>query len=297
MERRVIVILGPTASGKSALGVRLAKKFHGIVISADSRQVYKGMNIGTGKITAKEMRGVPHFLLDVASPRGQYSVARYVRDVRRVLKKIDSSTPVFLVGGSPFYIDALTKPDAYSPIPPDPKLRRRLAAKTTAQLIARLQALDSGRAKTIDPANRRRLIRAIEIASYQPPPLTRRGEEVVGVPPMRVLKIGITRPKTMLHRNIDRRVDTRLRQGMIAEVRRLHRHGLSWKRLDDFGLEYRYLSRYLRGQIAKTEAVRQLKSAIHDFAKRQMTWWKRDQDIGWVTKGQQTDKLVRTFLP
>lgn len=290
MERRLIVILGPTASGKSALGVRLAKKFHGIVISADSRQVYKGMNIGTGKITAKKMRGVPHFLLSVASPKSQYSVVRYVRDVARVFKRLPPTTPVFLVGGSPFYIDALTKPDAYSPVPPDPKLRRRLAAQSTSQLFNQLTKLNPARAKTIDPANRRRLIRAIEIASY-------RGHvRAPEFPSLRVLKIGLTILKQKLHQRIDRRVDIRMRQGMIAEVRRLRESGLSWKRLDDFGLEYRYLSRYLRGRLTKAEAIRQLKSAIHDFAKRQMTWWKRDQDIVWVTKGQQTDKLVRTFL-
>ncbi|MEK7538144.1 MAG: tRNA dimethylallyltransferase, partial [Patescibacteria group bacterium] len=150
--------------------------------------------------------------------------------------------------------------------------------------------LDAARLTNIDAANRRRLIRAIEIASTGkttelPPPL-----------PMRVLKIGIARPKTMLHRNIDRRVDTRLRQGLIAEVRRLHGSGLSWKRLDDFGLEYRYLSRYLRGQLAKTEAVRQLKSATHDFAKRQLTWWKRDSDINWVNNPAQAIQFTIKHL-
>ncbi len=288
--RNLIVILGPTASGKSALGVRLAKKLHGVVISADSRQVYKGLNIGTGKITAKEMRGVPHFLLNVASPKSQYSVARYVPDAARVLKRLPSTAPVFLVGGSPFYIDALTKPDAYSPVRPNPTLRRRLAAETTAQLVAQLRKINPARLKNIDFANRRRLIRAIEIASY------RDHVRAPEFPSLRVLKIGLNVPRVELYRRINRRVDSRMRQGMAAEVRRLHESGLSWKRLDDFGLEYRWLSRYLRGRLTKAEAVRQLKSVSHDFAKRQMTWWKRDRDIHWIDRPKQAERLVRSFL-
>src|SRR4029078_4516477 len=125
--------------------ITLAKKYHGVVISADSRQVYRGMDIGTGKITKKEMKGVPHFLLSVASPKSQYSVARYVRDVSKVIKKTSPSTPIFLLGGSPFYIDALTKPNAFSSVPPNPTLRRRLAKKTTTQLVTRLRQLDPKR--------------------------------------------------------------------------------------------------------------------------------------------------------
>ena len=292
----LIVILGPTASGKSALGVRLAKKYHGIIISADSRQGYHGMDICTGKITRSEMRGVPHFLLSVASPRSQYSVARYVQGATRVINKTSPSTPIFLVGGSPFYIDALTKPNAFSPVPPNHKLRRRLAAKSTYRLINQLTRLNPSRAKTIDPANRRRLIRAIEIATGQPPPVPGRGEGVGALLPFQTLKIGIRLDKNQLRRNIDRRVDVRMNRGMVAEVKRLHQQGLSWKKLNAFGLEFRFLSHYLRGQLTKPEAVQQLKSASRDFAKRQMTWWKRDQDIHWITKQAQASKLARDFL-
>ncbi len=311
---RLIVVLGPTASGKSTLGVKLAKRFHGIVISADSRQVYRGLNIGTGKITRPEMRGVPHYLLDVAAPGGQYTADRYVRDVKKVLQNTPPATPVFLIGGSPFYIDALTKPGSYSPVPPNPALRRRLDKLSTARLITMLRRLNPERLKNIDTANRRRLIRAIEIATNHTPlpeggraylsgrqaggvgaPRARRGAGVVALPVLHILKLGITIPKPRLHKNIDRRVDQRLRGGMVAEVRRLHRQGLSWRRLDAFGLEYRFLSRYLRSQATKKEAVVQLKSAIRDFAKRQMTWWKRDTEIHWVTPTQATP-LVRRFL-
>lgn len=285
-----IVILGPTASGKTSLSIRLAQRFHGVVISADSRQVYRGMNIGTGKVTKREMAGVPHYVLDVASPRGQYSVARYVADVRRALRRIPETTPIFLVGGSPFYIDAVTKPGSFSSVPPNQALRRRLEKWSTARLIARLRQLDPARISTIDTANRRRLIRAIEIASVTTPPPS------ITLPPMQLLTIGIAITKEKLHANIDRRVDVRMRQGMVREVQRLHDAGVPWKTLDAFGLEYRFLARYLRGGLTKTEAVQQLKQAIKDFAKRQMTWWKRDDTIHWIDASQQAVRLVTKFL-
>lgn len=294
--RKLVIILGPTASGKSVLGVTLAKKFRGVVISADSRQVYRGLDLGTGKITIQEMAGVPHYLLDVASPRGQYSVDRYVRDVHCVLKKIPTETPIFLVGGSPFYIEALTKPNAYSLVPPNPALRRRLGKISTSRLIGQLRRLDPSRLQKIDTANRRRLIRAIEIAKGAPLP---EGGRVGGegeLPQFRILKLGLKIPKIKLHRHIDRRVDQRMRRGMLNEVQRLHRRGLSWERLDAFGLEYRYLAKILRGTLTMAEGVQQLKSATHHFSKRQMTWWKRDQDIHWVTPSQAVPAVNRFLV-
>lgn len=287
--RNLIVILGPTASGKSSLGIALAKRFHGVVISADSRQVYRGMDIGTGKVTKREMSGVRHELLNVASPRRQYTVARYLRDVQRVLRRLPPAVPIFLVGGSPFYIEAITRTGTFSPVPPDPQLRRRLAKKTTPQLIALLRRKDPERLATIDTANRRRLIRAIEIASSS------ESATSPTLPPFRLLTLGVALPKHTLHQRIDRRVDVRLRQGMVAEVARLHRAGLSWNKLDAFGLEYRFLSRYLRGQLSKPEAIQQLKSAIHHFAKRQMTWWKRDTEVQWL-RPPQARAQVKAFL-
>lgn len=252
--------------------------------------MYRELDLGTGKITHAEMRGVLHRLLSVASPRSQYSVARYVRDTVQVIQRLPPTKPIFLVGGSPFYIDALTKPGAFSAVPPNPQLRRRLADKTTPQLLAMLRRRNPDRYRTIDRANRRRLIRAIEIASSKIP----RGGIVL--PNWRILKIGIHLPNKRLFPLIDRRVDRRLRTGMVQEVRQLHRRGLSWKRLDALGLEYRFLSRLLRGKLTKLEATTQLKSAIHDFARRQMTWWRRDPDIHWVTKPAAAQRLVKDFL-
>lgn len=294
--RNLIVILGPTASGKSKLGVTLAKKFKGVVISADSRQVYRGLDIGTAKITKPEMHGVKHFLLDVASPKSQYSVARYVKDVQRVLRTIPESTPVFLVGGTPFYIKAITTPLAFSPIPPNPALRRRLAKMTTTRLIARLQAIALDRAKTVDPANRRRLIRAIEIASFRPPPPAKRGAGAVpAFQNSRILKLGIGINRKTLYRRIDQRVDLQLNK-IIAEVKKLHHSGLTWKRLESFGLEYRFTSQYLQGRTTKPEAAERIKFGSHDFARRQLTWWRNDPEIHWVFALKQAEWLTQKFL-
>lgn len=291
--RKIIVILGTTASGKSDLGVRLAKKFGGVVISADSRQVYKGMNIGTGKITKKEMRGVPHYLLDIASPKSQYSVARYVWDVKRVLDKLEPTIPVFLVGGSPFYIDAIIKTGSFSDVPPNKKLRARLEKLNANQLVNKLTSLDPLRVKRVDQKNKRRLIRAIEIAEAMKNGMYKKS---VQLPDMRTLKIGITFPRPTLNRRIDTRVDVRMREGMVREVQKLHTKGVSWRRLDDFGLEYRFLCRYLQGEAQKENAVAQLKTAIHQFAKRQMTWFKRDAEIYWIKNRQEANTLVSKFL-
>ncbi len=303
-ERNLIVILGPTASGKSALGVKLAKKFHGVVISADSRQVYRGLDIGTAKITKQEMNDVPHYLLSVVSPKSQYSVAHYVRDVHRALKKINPSTPIFLVGGSPFYIKAITEPNSFSLVPPNPALRRRVEKNKTAQIIIIVKYKKFCRAKTKDQTKPRRRSRAIEIAQdsrqttpladLAAPPEFRRGEDAQR--PGVVLKIGLLVPRKQLYARIDRRVDQRLQRGMISEVRKLRRQGLSWKRLDAFGLEYRWITKYLRGEITQPEMVQRLKGDIHDFTRRQLTWWKRDKNIHWVTLTTQAQTLAKKFL-
>jgi tRNA dimethylallyltransferase len=288
--RKLITIVGPTAVGKTALSVLMAKRFDGVIISADSRQVYRGMDLGTGKVTKREMGGVPHFLLDVASPKTQYTVAKYQRDVLTVLKKIPDSTPIFLVGGSPFYIEAILNPTGISTVPPNPRLRKQLANWSTARLFAELKKRDPKRATTIDQANPRRLIRAIEIARGTPT------IQSTPLPPFDVLRIGKTLPTKKLFPQIDRRVDRRMKQGMVREVEQLHEGGVSWKKLESFGLEYRFLSLYLQGKLTKAEAVMQLKSAIHYFSRRQMTWWKRDQSIHWIKSEAQAVKLIQSFL-
>ncbi len=291
-SRNIIVVLGPTASGKSALGIALARRFRGFIISADSRQVYRGLDIGSAKVTKQEQRLAPHYLIDVASPKRQYTVAHFVRDARRIIDKAPNHIPIFIVGGSAFYISALLSESTYSSVPPNKILRKQLGRKSTPQLFSLLRRLDPNRAQTIDKHNPRRLIRAIEIARATSTTQTSNSRD----PQWRVLKIGLELPRQKLYDRIDRRVDERIRRGMVREITRLHANGVSWKKLDAFGLEYRFMSRYILKKIAKPEAILALKGAIHDFTRRQLTWWRREADIQWIKNQAQATSLVKNFL-
>lgn len=289
-SRNLIVILGPTASGKSALGVKLAKQFHGVILSADSRQVYRGMGIGTAKIAKREMRGVPHFLIDIASPKQIFTVAQFQQAAQRVLSSIPTTTPVFIVGGSPFYLEAIINPRPFPNVKPNPKLRQRWDKKSTAGLLSMLKKRDPRRAAGLDPYNRRRIIRALEIVhSLGRVPARRRAL------PLSTLKLGISPPRHELYRRIDQRIDQRV-HGMLKEIRRLRRSGLSWKRLDSFGLEYRWIARILQRKISRHDGVARLKTDSHAFARRQLTWWQRDQTIRWIQNQRLAEALVRKFL-
>ena len=291
---KLIVIVGPTASGKSALAVRLAKKFGGEIISADSRQVYEGMDIGTGKITQKETRGIPHYLLDVASPKKKFTVVRYrqkaVIAINRVFKK--NKVP-FLVGGTGFYIQAVVNGIMIPRVAPDWKLRRELERKTTQELFLILKKIDPLRAETIESKNKRRIIRAIEIVKKTGEPVPPLAKSPF---PADVLIIGIKKSKNELKAAIRKRLLKRLKLGMLAEVKRLLKSGVSYKRLEEFGLEYRYAARYLQGELTYSDMVRQLQKAIEHYARRQMVWFKRDKRIHWVKNYKVAHKLALNFV-
>jgi tRNA dimethylallyltransferase len=289
---KVLVIIGPNASGKTSLSIKLAKKFNGEIISADSRQVYKGMDIGTGKVTKKEMQGIKHYLLDVASPKSRFSAAQFVKLGERAIKDIQKKRKLPIVcGGTVFYIDALLY-GLPKTVAPDWKLRQRLEKLSASQLLNKLRIVDPKRAKNIDPQNKRRLIRALEIALKTGAPVP---------PPSRtlkyqVLKIGIKRDKKELKQRIHDRLLVRMKQGMVKEVEKLHKQGVSWQKLDDFGLEYRFISRYLKGELSKEEMLKLLETAIWHYAKRQMTWFKRDKEINWGNNYIKIEKLVKKWL-
>lgn len=290
---KVVAVLGPTASGKSALAVELALKFRGEIVSADSRQVYRGLDIGTGKVTRSEMKGIPHHLLGVASPRSNFSVAKFQRLSRRAVKDIlrRGRLPV-VCGGTGLYADALLYDVAFPAVKPDPCLRRELEKKTAEELFTELAAADPARAAIIDRRNKRRLVRALEIIRTTGKPIPPASRES----PYRVLKIGVRVPEKSLRDKIGRRLRLRLGKGMVREVGRLRETGIPWRRLDEMGLEYRYASRYLRGQIAKREMVSMLEKEIWQYAKRQMTWFKRDKDIRWIETREEAERLVAEFL-
>ena len=281
IKPKIIAIIGPTATGKSDLGVSLAKKYNGEVVSADSRQVYRGLDIGTGKITKQEMQGVPHHLLDVADPKRVYSVARYQRQGQKAIASILKRGKVpIIVGGSGFYVNALLFDMKLPDVKPDVALRKKLEKLSTAELFMKLTAIDERRALDIDKNNRVRLIRAIEIATHQgaTPPLTTSS-------PYDIYWIGIRTDNTILKERIALRLTKRLRKGMLAEFKRLHRQGVSFRRMEALGLEYRFGARLLQKLITRKEFETQLTSEIVKYAKRQMTWWKRNKCIHWVDVG------------
>ena len=297
VKTKVIVIVGPTASGKSSLGIWLAKKLGGEIISADSRQVYKGLDIGTGKVTKKEMGGIPHHLLSVASPKKQFTVDDFVRLAKEAHSNIlQNDRMTIVVGGTGLYVDMLLGRMAYPNVPPNKKLRERLEQRTTKQLFAQLKKLDPRRAATIEPGHKRRLIRAIEIA------------KAVGRSPSKlqitnltnnkydVLWIGLKPEDKKLKQNIRMRLFARIRTGMIAEAKRLHDAGLSYKRMGELGLEYRYLSLLLQNKITRQEFETQLERAIWQYAKRQVRWFKRNKDIHWINSKSQALKLSKRFI-
>jgi len=284
---QIIVILGPTASGKSDLAVWLAKKLNSEVISADSRQVYRGLDIGSGKITKKEMAGVAHHLLDVADPKKVFSVDQYqklaTRAINDILKR--GKTPI-ICGGTGFYIDAIVDGQIWPAVPPNKKLRSELNKKSVTGLFTILKKLDPERAETIDAQNPVRLIRAIEIATAlgSVPKIKKK-------PRYNVLKIGLNPGLETLKNNIHRRLTNRLRQGMLAEAKKLHDDGVSWRRLEALGLEYRYQALFLQSKITKTEMVEKIEKESLKYAKRQMTWFKRDKNIKWYKNLEEAKKL------
>ncbi|MFH1170670.1 MAG: tRNA (adenosine(37)-N6)-dimethylallyltransferase MiaA [Candidatus Vogelbacteria bacterium] len=314
----VIVIVGPTSSGKSALAVRLARQFGGEIISADSRQVYRGLDIGSGKVTRDQTKnsklkakgylhqGIPHHLLDVANPRRTFTVAQYQKLGTRALEQIIKRGKVPIIcGGTGFYIDALLGRVAIPSVPPNQALRTKLEKLSTEKLFSKLQTLDKTRAENIDRHNRRRLIRAIEIAITSPKGST-------FLPQGRTLTcktltckniwltIGIKLKPEKLREKINARLKFRIDHGLIAEVKKLHENGLSWRRLDALGLEYRFVAKLLqreprRGGV-KREEIAGLERNIWHYAKRQMTWWKRDKTIYWIKNYREAEQLTRDFL-
>lgn len=325
VRKKIIVIVGPNASGKSNLGVFLAKKLRGEIISADSRQVYKKLNVGSGKIIKKEMRDVTHHCLDIVNPKKTFTAYDYKKCAREAMQKIwrEGKTPI-IVGGTGFYIDAALGRAKLSNVPPNLKLRKRLAKKSTDQLFLMLKKLNPERAKNIDKNNKLRLVRAIEIIkgerfvfskSFRSPEklgsrLWRdfRGENADNRPALdgtnyrfekiqdvRIIWIGIKRSSKDLKKRIHNRLLCRL-QGIIKEIKSLRKNGLTWKRLFDLGLEYRYVSLYLQKKINKYEMLKKLEIEINKYAKRQMTYFKRNRDIHWIKSASEAKKQSQHFL-
>ena len=290
---KLIVILGQTSSGKTSLSINLAKKFNGEIVSADSRQVYQGMDIGSGKVTRNEMQGIPHYLLDVANPKRKFSVAQYKKLALKEIKNIQTKNKMpILVGGTGFYIQSIVDGIIIPEVKPDWKLRTKLEKLTIEQLFEKLKKLDPERAEIIDKHNPRRLIRALEIILKTKKPNT----TLIKNEQFSVLQIGITKSKEELKNLIHKRLLKRLeKNALINEIKKL-RKTLSWKRLEELGLEYRFVAQYLQDKITYQEMIDDIQKGSEQYAKRQMTWFKRDKRIYWVKNYKEAEKLIKKFI-
>lgn len=297
--KKIIVILGPTASGKSDVAIKLAKKFDGEIISADSRQVYRGMNLGTGKVTPEEQKMAVHHIIDVADPNDEFNVSHFKKLAEKKIGDILKRRKLPIVcGGTGFWIQSIVDDVQLPEVKPNKELRNILRNKSAEELFAMLEKLDPQRAENIDAKNKVRLIRAIEICkAIGKVPKTKVQHQNVKKPNAKYdfLQIGIEIEKEILNQKIKKRLESRFDDGMLQEVENLHQSGVSWERLESFGLEYRWLARYLQKKIPLEEMKGKLYFDIIHYAKRQMTWFKRDKRILWLKNYPEIEKIVKEF--
>jgi len=272
----LIVVLGPTASGKTRLAVELARHLAGEILSADSRQVYRGMDLGTGKDLA-EYGEVPRHLIDIAEPGEEFSVFEFQRLAFACIEELWAAGRMpLLCGGTGLYLDAVLRGYRLAEVPENPALRRELAKLDVETLRRRLEALRPRQHNRTDLDDRLRLIRAIEIAAGE----AEAKDALPPAPDIRPLIFGLRWERVKLRRRIEARLDERLERGMIEEVRRLHEGGLSFERLDFYGLEYRFIARHLKGELDFSALREGLRVAIGQYAKRQETWFRRMERLG-----------------
>jgi tRNA dimethylallyltransferase len=278
----LLTILGPTASGKTRLAVAVASELDGEIISADSRQVFRGMDIGSGK-DLHEYGEVPYHLIDILESGAEFSVFAFQRLFLGAFEDIAArgKLPV-LCGGTGLYLDAVLRGYRMVEVPEDPTLRAGLEAWSADELAAMLRELKPGQHNTSDLLDRSRTVRAIEIARFE----QEQADHQEPFPEVRPLTIGIRWERGELRRRITERLRLRLENGMIEEVQRLHEGGVDWERLDYYGLEYRYIGAFLQGKLNRNDMYQRLNSAIHDFAKRQENWFRKMEhngiNINWV---------------
>lgn len=294
-----VTILGPTASGKTSLACHLAKEIGAEIISGDSRQVYRGMDIGTGKdLSDYEIEGykVPYHLIDIADPGYKYSVYEYQRDFLKAYEDIRKrNKPTILCGGSGLYIESVIRSYHLSPVPPNPTLREALAKKSIEELTDILKGYKTLH-NTTDIDSPQRAIRAIEIEEHhRNAPLERRS-----FPELNSLNIGIDVDRDVRRQRITKRLKQRLDEGMLDEIRQLLDSGLSADELIYYGLEYKYLTLHVIGRMSYEEMFRQLEIAIHQFAKRQMTWFRgmerRGVKIHWIKETLSDEAKIDTIM-
>ena len=288
----LLVIVGPTAVGKTALAIDLAQRFEGEIVSADSRQIYREMDIGTAKPTRGERSLAPHHLIDIVAPDEPYTLAQFQADAHAAIDGVlECGKLPFLVGGTGLYIRAVVEGLRIPRVAPNGELRAQLAAQESGALYERLRALDPDAAARIDSRNVRRTIRALEVCLTTGKRFSELGR--ASPPPYRITQIGLTMNRPELYARIDARVDRMMEQGLVAEVKALVRQGYSWNLPSMSGLGYREMGAYLRGEVPLDEAVLNIKRNTRDFVRRQYAWFRlKDERIRWFG-GADVDPVMR----
>lgn len=297
--KKLLVILGPTASGKSALALSLVKKYGGEIISADSRQIYQKLDIGTNKEKGVKkgkyyfVKGVKHFLISVIAPDKNFTLANFKNRALRAIKKIHKKGKLpILIGGTGLYIQAIVDNLSIPEVPPDKKLRLRLEKLSNKKLIEKLRKLDPAALKKISLENKRRLIRALEVCLKTGKKFSELQKK--GKPLFNILQIGISAPKEKLYKKIDARVDKMIQEGLFEETKKLY------KKYGDApafsGIGYGEIIQYLAGKITLEEAIRLIKRNTRRYSRRQMTWFKRDNRINWIKTAVQAEKIINKWL-
>ena len=296
MPAKVVVITGPTATGKTKLAVALAHEFDGEIVSADSMQLYKRMDIGTAKVTPEEAEGVPHHMIDLAEPDENYSVARYVEDAARCIEDILSRGKLpIIAGGTNLYIDSLISGRDFAENESDGALRAELDALYDKlggeKMLETLREFDPERANKLHPSDRRRIIRAIEVYRLTGKTITQHDLETQKIPPRyEAAQIALCfEDRAKLYERIDKRVDIMVEQGLFDEVQELLNSGLSDKSTAMQAIGYKEPAAYFRGEITKDEAIEQIKRESRRYAKRQLTWLRRNSDLMWIRWGSSPD--------
>lgn len=304
---KLVVILGPTASGKTDLSLALAQKFNGEIICADSRQIYKKMDIGTAKVPGrwhyhpqtKERvfiyEKIPHYLIDFVDPGEEFTLAQFKQMAADQIYEITKRNKLpLLVGGTGLYIHAVVDNLLIPIVPPNKKLRLSLEKKSNEKLLAMLTKFDPLTAKTVDPNNKRRIVRALEVCIWTGRPFSEQQKK--GEPLFKTLQIGLQVPRPELHQRINHRVDKMMKAGLLQEARALVKQKYGWHLPSMSGIGYRQLGYFIKGEMSLNKAIEILKRDTRRYARRQITWFRRDKRIYWVNDGKTAEKLIREGL-
>jgi tRNA dimethylallyltransferase len=291
----LIVILGPTASGKTRIAIELAKKYNGEIICADSRTIFEYMDIGTSKPSTQERSVIPHHILDIIKPDEKFSVAEFQRLAYKKIDDILNRGKIpFLVGGTGLYIDAVTEGFIIPKIQEDRELRQRLETEDIKKLIIRLKKINPIAFRKIDLKNKRKVIRALEVCLKTDSKFSDSQKKIKSK--YKILKIGISLPRKKLYEIINKRTDQMIEMGLVDEVKKLYKMGYNAEIPSLSGLIYKEIGEYVRGKITLDDAVEKAKQKTRNFAKRQITWFKRDPKIKWIKNIGQANELIFKFL-